>query len=346
MNKGFNIQTSTKIATVVLCFLLFSRLPLIGQPAAFFSNSYFCTHTAVNVPMFVNNFNDISSMTLMINYDHEVLEFVEVRNPHTQLSQGNLVWEHQQQNEESTIILTWVKGANALTIPTGILFDLHFNYSDGLSHIWFSDGCEISIDLVPYDGAGFTDGVVAHLEIINQPADQFVSVNEHANFAISLNGDVNFQWQEKLAEDWMNISDSERYMGATTDNLKITNVPESMDMHQYRCVITLDDCTIYSDIVSLTVSSTSIAEQFKTHHPIDVFPNPFFVAFNYATATIASEYHIQLSDIRGEVVYRDYRIRPEASVTGTITLADQKPGIYFLTVYGDNWISNTKVLKQ
>jgi hypothetical protein len=346
MNKGFNIQTSTKIAAVTLCLMLFSRLTIVGQPEAFFSNNHFCEHAAVNVPMFVNNFNDISSMTLMVNYDHDVLEFVEVRNPHTLLASGNLLWEHLQQNEESTIVLTWIKGANSLTLPAGILFDLHFSYSEGFSQIWFSDDCEVSVDLVPHDGVIFTDGVVAHLEVFNQPADQFVSVNEQATFSISLNGDVHYQWQEKVADDWIDILESERYLGTTTDNLIIANVPESMDKHQYRCVIALDDCTIYSDVASLYVSSTNIGEYGTKQHAVEVFPNPFFDVFFYASSAIVSDYHVQVSNIRGEVVYRDYRTRPEVAENGTITLVDQKPGIYFLTIYGDNLISNTKVLKQ
>jgi hypothetical protein len=347
MIKGFNIQTTTRNTLLAISLLLLLHSTVNGQPEASFGDSYFCENTSVHMPMFVNNFNEISSLTLIIHYGRESLEFIDVMNPHPDLSNGNFMWESIQNNDHSYVVITWLSAAEPLSVGNASLFDLHFNYSEGVALIEFSDECEISVDLVPQNEAVFNNGTVAPLQMISQPADQFVGVNEPATFLISLNGESNFQWQENAGEGWMNISDNSLFAGTATNQLMIAHVTQSMDNHQYRCLASKNECIIYSDAATLTVSSTNVGDRLSNRHPLIVFPNPFKDEFSYSTTSIADRYDIQLINLRGEVVFHAHRLKPNRSDIETVNLSGQQPGIYFLKVHhGENMKSCIKLLKQ
>ena len=103
-----------------------------------------------------------------------------------------------------------------------------------------------------------TLNVAAALSISTQPSDVSVCENLNTSFNVSVTGAVNnYQWQ--LSTDngatFTNISNSTIYAGATTNNLALTGITNTMNNYKYRCVVTGSCPPINSNIATLTVNN-------------------------------------------------------------------------------------------
>nr|WP_320117109.1 immunoglobulin domain-containing protein [uncultured Marinifilum sp.] len=88
----------------------------------------------------------------------------------------------------------------------------------------------------------------ATLTIINKvsvtdPSDQYIADGADATFSVSASGEkeYTYQWQIWVGpgvDDWLDISDVDKYSGTKTAELKITNADKATyDGKQYRCVV-------------------------------------------------------------------------------------------------------------
>jgi subtilisin family serine protease len=95
-------------------------------------------------------------------------------------------------------------------------------------------------------------------QITEHPQPQIVCSGDTAVFAVSAvgRGTLTYQWQRSGTD----LTDGGDVSGAATDTLAIANV-DSADAGDYRCVVTDDDGTVFSNPAALTPGEPTIAQQ-------------------------------------------------------------------------------------
>lgn len=88
--------------------------------------------------------------------------------------------------------------------------------------------------------------------IPQQPVPDVVEFSQMASFEIPYRPGMNYQWQtiSRSQEGWMNLTDSEMYLGAITHALTVLSPIPSMNENQYRCKVST---TCYPPAISQTV---------------------------------------------------------------------------------------------
>ncbi len=116
--------------------------------------------------------------------------------------------------------------------------------------------------------------------IVSQPKDKTVAPGVKAKFSVEAVGtDVTYQWQYKTPSgtSWKNTT----FSGCTTDTLIVTP-KDSHNGYQYRCKVTRDGVTAYSNAAKLTVKEIPTAT--VTAQPVSVSTTPSGTATFTVTA--------------------------------------------------------------
>ncbi|MBN2698195.1 MAG: PKD domain-containing protein [Bacteroidales bacterium] len=93
-------------------------------------------------------------------------------------------------------------------------------------------------------------------EITSQPVNRSICENGTTNFSASATGpDLVYQWyvDRNDGNGFVLLTDDENHNGADTDNLLISNAPESMDGNHYRLDVSSACLPVSTDVVTLTV---------------------------------------------------------------------------------------------
>ncbi len=347
MKHKINIQAAKFKSLSAALLLAIVGLTLHGQPQFKIADGRYCEGHEVLLPVLVDGFDQISSFTLYLGYNPQVVAFNEIEERHEQFNTGSLMSTLHENNGDPMLIITWVESNNnPATVPSGALFHMRFTYTDGQSPVFFKQGCEISIGMAPVTEAEFVDGTIAPVEITLHPQDQFVAQDQQAAFTVQVNGAAQYRWLMNDGENWITLADDDHYIGATGNELLINNVPKDFHNQLYRCEVTVGDCSFFSEIAMLTVSALSTGE-LPASSGFVVYPNPFTDELNIRL----HENGAHLSGWRllapnGEMIagQRAVSITDKVSVTG---LSGLSAGVYFLQVFNDGLQTGTaKLLKH
>lgn len=95
------------------------------------------------------------------------------------------------------------------------------------------------------------------VSITTQPQSASVFTSDTATFTATATAtrgaDVNYQWQEEIASEWVDIT------GATSDTLSIEDTSTADDGREFRVVVSVvGTSTATSDVVTLTVADAAI----------------------------------------------------------------------------------------
>ncbi len=113
--------------------------------------------------------------------------------------------------------------------------------------IVYNDGCSVVSDTA-------TLKVDCGYKITNQPISKIVSNDKSALFSISIdNAFVDFQWQQKIGNSFINVMNNEQFFGSNNDSLSISNVNLNQNNSSFRCLTSLNNCDIVSDTATLSV---------------------------------------------------------------------------------------------
>jgi hypothetical protein len=103
---------------------------------------------------------------------------------------------------------------------------------------------------VTYNACGFN--------IVTEPSNQ--SVNSGAYTSLSVvtteSNAVNYKWQKKVNNQFVDLNDPSLFTNAWTSTVTINSVNEQTS-GTYRCMMTLNECTIYSSEVSVSMYTGS-----------------------------------------------------------------------------------------
>lgn len=136
MKKGLHIHVFTKPAAMLVLVLMFAAIKLSAQMTVSIGEQMHCENSNVLSPVNVSAFDDVAAFTFYISMDTLMVAYIEVLNPHTELSGGLIIANFVA--SASTLIITW-QSLTAADIPEGKLFDLSIEYHSGMPELVFSE---------------------------------------------------------------------------------------------------------------------------------------------------------------------------------------------------------------
>ena len=138
------------------------------------------------------------------------------------------------------------------------------NYNAGTVELRMSLADAVSV-AVAVDAKLFATQASPVITISAQPSsDTVVEGDVPATFTVvaSTNdgGTLSFQWEEDDGGGFASLSDDSTYSGALTDTLTITTTDTSLDIFQYRCVVSSDggSAPLASSAATLTVDAAAV----------------------------------------------------------------------------------------
>jgi len=214
-----------------------------------------CHNSEVLVPVNIENFINVGSMTLFIGYDTTQLKFQSLVNinPSFQGIIFNAITVPRTQIGISYL------NTNGATLLAGKLFDLKFIFKDSATVLnFYAANCEVTKpngDNIP---VLYTNGGVNPLiNIIAQPQNLTVYQPQPAAFSVTSSGGLLFQWQisSNGGASFSNLGNSAVYQGVNTETLTIHSTNSFLNGKLYRCVISNGTCVKNSNSAVLTVLS-------------------------------------------------------------------------------------------
>ncbi|HHH54978.1 MAG TPA: T9SS type A sorting domain-containing protein, partial [Bacteroidetes bacterium] len=168
------------------------------------------------------------------------------------------------------------------------------------------------------------------IQIVQQPESLSLSKGSTAQLKLTTNTDGDFQWYFNGYE----LTDNDRIQGSKTSSLTITDI-DSTDIGNYRCFVEGYCNQIYSDLVTLDITTSTGDLEFNT---VSIYPNPVKTTLNvncYQEITF-----LKLLDINGKIIIN------LKNPKNTIDISNLDTGIYFVKIITANNIFFTKIVKM
>lgn len=217
-----------------------------------------CFDEDFTVDINVSNFNNVGAVSLTLNYNVDILTFVEVSDVNAALGTGLLANAY-----DGAVYISWYSTTGA-TIGDGTLLKIHFIGNPGSSQLtWNTAKCEYATSNGTIISKTFSNGSVTVYDqpTINQnPVNVSIYEGQNTYFTVSASGQGRtYQWQVSTnnGTTWSNVTNGGHYGGVNSYTLNINNVELSMTGYQYRCQVT-GTCgePQYSEAATLTVIIT------------------------------------------------------------------------------------------
>ena len=148
------------------------------------------------------------------------------------------------------------------------------------------------------------------------------------------------QWQTDLGTGFQTISNAGQYSGAQSMKLIVSSITTANDNQKFRCIVSDNDCSDTSDIVTLTINTANIND-ILDNQLFHIYPNPAkdVIHIDVKSNFIGSTYSI--ISVSGQKV-SEGKIEKEDTV---INIQDLVEGVYFIQL-GENIKQSFKILKQ
>lgn len=154
-----NIFTNTKLALLSLCMLLFTAASGQQTIVTTAADVTACPGNEVAVPITVENFNDVASISLTLEFSNSVLTYYDYQNTNNELSSGSLFVNE----DNGKVILSWF-ALESINIGEGTLIEFVFIHNGGNTDlVWDTltpGACEYSDDELNSLPAVFENGSV------------------------------------------------------------------------------------------------------------------------------------------------------------------------------------------
>ncbi len=149
----------------------------------------------------------------------------------------------------------------------------------------------------------FTDTVTLKVNcnfiILKQPSTQITSIDKPAVFFIQLNNNiVEKQWQKRSDMAFVNLIDDSNSVGSKNDSFIIRKAMLNQNNSVFRCVSTLDNCSLISDTVSLLVKCDKLIKSQPVNKSIKPGDSIIYVVSPYSHS---STFQWQIGGIYSDV---------------------------------------------
>ena len=285
---------------VLVIFVLFA-VNQVDSQVVFSSPAYVVcpSSPSVTVSLLADNFTNMSSLSLEVNYDPSSLMYISISSPNPALSGGFM----QVNAAGGTVFFAWFS-TNLIFIQNGdILFNINFSYITDSSYL----------SLYGLTGAGTTSMVIPGVpQVTQQPSNLAVANGGQAQFSVGAQPTTNvyFQWQMSAngGNTWMNIISGSPFTGVNSPVLSVNPVNPNLNGYLFRCQVISCLNTVMSNPALLTVAS----------------PASLLLHINYQNA--------QNTNITNTAFYLMQAFVPiytfNTGTTGTVQQANMIPGVY------------------
>ncbi len=165
-------------------------------------------------------------------------------------NKSNLTYQWQQKINNTFVNLTnsaKVNGVNSVTLSL-IGVDYKNNNNNTFRCIIFDDTNSIASNSAQLF-------INCNFSIVKNPSVQNIGIGNEAKYTIVCSSsNLTYQWQEKTSSNnFINITDTNQFIGITNDTLIIKEVQTSQNLNRYRCVVSDSVCSATSIDVRLSV---------------------------------------------------------------------------------------------
>lgn len=220
-----------------------------------------CTGDTIIIPVNVENFINVASASLALQFDPAVLTFLNAQNLNPTMAGMNSFLVNAS---ASSVLLSWFSVSPA-NIGNALLAEYVFVYHGGSSNLSWdlatSGNCEYTDLLSNVLPATFINGAVSAASsaplISAQPVDANILDGGNASFMLTASGADTYQWQVRIGGgSWNNLSDNTLYSGSNTATLSLTGATLLENFYEFRCIVGETTCglTSISDAATLYVS--------------------------------------------------------------------------------------------
>lgn len=326
--KTYNSRYNAIKIVLILILPFLMAGALYGQPSVNIGQHVRCQNSVVLIPVEVTDFDDIVAITLQITLDTLKTEFISLENIHAGLSGGSVIYNFVASS--SSLFITW-QSLTAANIGSDTLFDVKLDYFEGDAEINFGAVCEIVLSDLTIVEAILVDGIIyPALQITEHPQPITVTEGDQAQFTAGVNYPAThtFAWQQHDGNSWTALSNNAFYTGVASPILTIDSVPLAFNHYAYRCLISLDDCSVVTDSAQLTVSPLMVIDQDDGERKkiLAVYPNPCRGNVSFAISESGKNLGLRLTSSSGQLVWQQSAPKSQ----GTVSLTDVVPGLYFM----------------
>jgi hypothetical protein len=325
----------------------------LAFPAATLGLASSCPESEVLEPLFVGDFQDVVDFTFNISFDTAYLAFKSLQNIHPDILPGNLTTLPLP--DPPGVIIHW-ESSNPVSITSGKLFDLKFDYESQNHVVAFESGSEVwnsSSNLINITlNNGEINQYVIPL-ITAQPQNDTVKEGQDGLFMVEALETEEYIWQISTdgGNSWTYLTDTPPYYNTHTASLTVSPAVFGMNEYQFSCRLDNEYCTVYSAAATLVVDTlTHIGTRDDGNGVLLVHPVPFRDNIHISLpgdylCTLVSVY-----DARGVMLY-SFKVNQNQGHPQDLELdlAALAEGLYFLrfdgTRAGKTAMEQRKILK-
>ncbi len=226
---------------------------------AYLTSGLGCLGDTLDVTVRVNNFEQVSAASLVLQYPLQSLQFAGFINENPALGNNLIISDNA-----GRLALAWFN-VQPLTLPAqSALVTYRFVVNAPALLQWdlqTPGNCEFADSNGVILPGNFIDKQIQINPapvIITQPGNLVVANGDTASFSVSGNNITGFNWQRLVNGSWVDLTDGGIYAGVNTPNLKIVASP-AISGATFRAKLTWN-CTgfVFSRSASLTVAASNL----------------------------------------------------------------------------------------
>ena len=305
-----------------------------AYPAASLEFISSCPDNVIYEPLIVEDFFDVIEFTFIITFNINDMSFIDLTNINSLLLPGTL----------STVPITSPPGisihwenAEPVSIASGNLFDLIFEYNTGSQSVSFGPGSIVLNSLLNPVDITLNNGGIEQFStpiVITQPANDTVTEPSMAEFSVEVLGASNYKWMLSTdnGNSWNDLTEIPPYFNVDSPSLLINPAVYELTGNLYRCRINNTECMVYSEAGVLIVDTLMLIYEPLEDKIVNIFPVPFnhSLYINVDKENLINK--INLYNEKGKLIESYYISNDMTNNAATFNLSFLENGLYFIEV--------------
>jgi len=346
------MNKNATLALAILCFIFLGNTNVVqAQINVILPNIDGCPGDVVNIPVLVENFDGIGSITMAIDYDEDALHYTGHVNPNISLASGSFLTNSFDNNGQMQVRASWywIFPAN---VGTDTLVELIFEVKCEATSLTFDLATpgvnEITDEFASILTVDYTNGSLSIEDItptLTAPIDGSIdnlttplitwdpaSSSCSQTYTIQISEDPS--WADLPVVDESGISGTS-YTAAGLD-------PNT----QYYCRVGTDSCSAWSQYIAFNTGLSINETQYLSE--IITYPNPVsdIVAVEFYLNN-SSSVSIHLLDVLGnEIVEKNLSKINIGKHTSVVDLSGVPAGIYLINIKAVNQNNSSNFVKR
>jgi len=273
-NNNIFIKGLSAALLMIIVVVLFSTDSFAQQPIVDVGENTGCNNTEILLPITVENFNDLSAITIFIKVDTASVDFIDVADVNEILDGGDFTGGINYQ--EQIISLTWFS-VTPVDIDSGLLCNMRILLKGGNAGFDLQENCEfIHSDLSVIENVELKDGNALNFSSSEiDPVSQSIIEGGQVNInVLDIPEGVSGKWQIQQSEEWVDLNNEPPYSGVFSFQLSVDPVTLDLNESLFRCMLSNEACEDASKESMLEVTPNGITVKEESSNILSVYPNP------------------------------------------------------------------------